>query len=464
MRKRDVCLLFAIAILILAACSPAPAPTRIPEPSPTSQATQLSVTATASATTQASAPTVAAQEAHSQASQLKAPTPAPAQPTTLTIWHQWSSDDLIAIDQVIQDYQSSHPNLTINLSRPADLASALAIAVPAGQGPDVIDWTNDQIGDQAHQGNIIPLSDMNVVKDMLAGIYEPAALEAVTWQNKIWALPESETGLALVYNKDLVKDEYLPQEPFNFADLLDKATKFKTDTGAILVCNAGFGSSDATTAMYLAPIFFGFGIPGYINEDGKAYLDTPEALNAAKWLVDFAKVSQSADTQASCLSDFKDGKVGMWWTGPDSLAAIEAAKINYGILPMGKPFVTVKALMLTQNALNRGNASLALDFIRYMTSPDVQKKLAAINQSIPTASAVFQDPQINKIPVIGGYGAALASGVAMSPSLFAKAQWDPVGKAGMAIWTGSQPPGAALQDAQKAIEDAVVTIKKSLLN
>ena len=51
----------------------------------------------------------------------------------------------------------------------------------------------------------------------------------MTWQGKIWGLPETEEGIALIYNKDLVPDKYLPKDPTNFDDFLAKATAFATD-------------------------------------------------------------------------------------------------------------------------------------------------------------------------------------------------------------------------------------------
>ena len=62
-------------------------------------------------------------------------------------------------------------------------------------------------------------------------------------------------------------------------------------------------------------------------------------------------------------------------------------RINYGILPMGKPFVGIKTLMITKNAVDRGNAELALDIIKFFTSAEMQKKLALANKTIPANTA-----------------------------------------------------------------------------
>ena len=76
--------------------------------------------------------------------------------------------------------------------------------------------------------------------------------------DKIWALPETQEGIALVYNKAIVTEDYLPSDPTSFDDLLAKAKKFYEDKGIPLFCNQGFKGGDA---YHIAPVFFGFGVP-----------------------------------------------------------------------------------------------------------------------------------------------------------------------------------------------------------
>lgn len=149
----------------------------------------------------------------------------------------------------------------------------------------------------------------------------------------------------------------------------------------------------------------------------------------------------------------------MWWTGPWAIAGIEADGVNYGILPMGKPFVGIKTLMLSKNAVDRGNQEVALDVMKYFTSPDVQKKLALINKTIPAQTAAVNDPEVAKLAAVIGFGKALASGVPMANTPFAGAQWGPVADASVAVWNGSQTPADAMAAAQKAIEAAIAKMK-----
>lgn len=423
--------LLLIASFVLAACQPAATPTAAP-----------------------SEPTTAPSE----------PTSAPAEPTTpptaeqvtITIWHQWDGKYLEAITQAFKDYEASHPNVKIDLSKPEDVANALNVAIPAGEGPDIIGWANDKIGEQALQGNIVALNDFGINKAFLESVYTESGINGVTWMDTIWALPETMEGIALVANKALVTEEYLPKDPFAWDDLLAKAEKFYADKGIPLICNQGFGAEDA---YHMSPIYFGFGVPAYVDEDGNPYMDTPEALKAAEWLVKLKAVSLAENSYDICNAALQEGKVGMWWTGPWAIAGIEDAGIDYTIVSMGKPFVGIKTLMLSKNAVDRGKAEVALDVMKYFTSAEVQKKLALVNKTIPAQKAAIEDPEVAQLPAVAGYGKALAIGVPMSPSPFSSAQWGPVGRASAAIWTGAQDPQTALKEAQAAIVEAVAGMK-----
>lgn len=374
----------------------------------------------------------------------------------ITIWHQWDGKYLEAITQAFKDYEAAHPNVKINLDKPEDVAPALNVAIPAGEGPDIIGWANDKIGEQALVGNIVALDDYGITKGFLQSTYEPAAVAGVMWKGKIWALPETQEGIALVYNADLVTAEYLPTDPLDFNALLAKAEKFQQDTGKVLICNQGFGGADP---YHLAPIYFGHGVPSYVDDEGKGYLNTPEMIAGGEFLLKLKQFSLNENSYEICMAALKEGKVGMWWTGPWAIAGVEESGINYDIAAMGRPFVGIKTLMMTKNAVDRGKTEVVLDVMKYFTSAEVQKKLALVNKTIPAASAALKDPEVAQLKTVVGFGKSLNLGVPMSPSPYSSAQWGPVGDASVAIWTGAQTPAEAMAAAEQALEAAIAAMK-----
>lgn len=349
------------------------------------------------------------------------PTATTAAPVNITIWHQWSGDYLTAIQAVFTQYMADHPNVTIVLDAPQDVTSALQVAIPAGQGPDIIGWANDQIGKQAVQGNIVDLGTLGVTQDFLKSTYEPAAVNGVVWQGKVWALPESQEAIALVYNKKLVSAADFPTDPMDFTGLLDKAKAYAAaNPGKYLVCNQGLGGADP---YHEAPIYFGFGVPSYVDDTGKVYLNSPEATKAATWIKDFSAYAPKEASNDICQAGITGGTFAAWWTGPWAIANLEKAGIDYGILPMGKPFVGIKTLMITKNAVDRGTAAVALDIIKYYTNAANETTVALANKTIPANTAAFNDPQIQALATIKGFGGSANLGVPMANTPYADAQW-----------------------------------------
>ncbi len=440
--KHALIALFIAAAMLLAACGggqPAAQPTAAPAEQPTAAPAEQPTAAPAEQPTTAPA---------------EQPTAAPAQQVTIRIWHQWDGAYLTAIEQAFRDYEAANPNVKIDLSKPEDVSNALNVAIPAGEGPDIIGWANDQIGQQALVGNIVALNDYGITEEFLRSTYEPAAVNGVIWQDKIWALPETQEGIALIYNKAVIGNMSLPT---SLDELLTMAKEFRAaNPDKTLVCNQGFGGNDA---YHVAPIYFGYGVPSYVDDEGNVYVNTPEMIKGGEWLAEMSKVSFSEQSYDICKAALAEGKAAMWWTGPWAIAGIEQDGVDYGILPLGKPFVGIKTLMLTRNAVERGNAEVALDIMKYFTSAEVQAKLALTNKTVPAATAALQNPEVAALPTLAGFGAALNLGVPMANTPFASAQWGPVGEASVAIWTGAQSPADALAAAQQAIEAAIMQMK-----
>ena len=147
-----------------------------------------------------------------------------------------------------------------------------------------------------------------------------------------------------------------------------------------------------------------------------------------------------------------------------SLAALALVLVSPSNLTI--PLVSIGSLvflallgMITKNAVDRGTAETALDIIKYFTNQANETQVSLVNKTIPANSAALNDPQIQALATIKGFGTALALGIPMANTPYAGAQWGPVGDATNAIWSGSQTPEEALAAAQTAMETAIAGMK-----
>jgi len=387
---------------------------------------------------------------------------APPASKEITIWHGWDGLYIETILERIKIFEAEHPGLTVELVSPGELEEDLDALITAGDGPDILSGANESIGIHANDRTIVDLESLGIDKAFLESTYEPAAVEGVVWRNKIWALPESMTGIALVYNKALLTSEYLPADPLDFDRLLENAQAFTAAyPGKYLICSPGLGGRDA---YYAAPIYFGFGVPKFIDDQGQVHIDSPEAIRAGDFIAELSNAAPEEASEEICASLFAEGGAAARWTGPWAIQSIEDSGIDFGILPLGRPYVDIQVLMITQNAVERGNADIAKDLIQFLTNTSSSKVLTLANGTIPANTAALNDPEVQALEVVSGFGRAFQLGVPIPASPYADAQWEAIGEATYAIWTGDQTPEEALSTAQAAAENRIEEIRSGTVN
>ncbi|MEA3397755.1 MAG: extracellular solute-binding protein, partial [Chloroflexota bacterium] len=212
------------------------------------------------------------------------PTATPVPPTLVTIWHDWPRAHEAAYTALVAEFNAAHDDVRIKLVQVESLDAALEVALPAGEGPDVLAGTQEQLGRRALAGEIAPL-DATFDMEYLERTFEPAAARAVVWDGRVWGIPETQDGIAPIYNRDL-----LSAIPDDFATLLEEAQAFRAaNPDRYYLCNQGLGQSDA---YYAAPIYFGHGMDkygGYVDDQGNVYLNTEESYAAGAWIKNFSE-------------------------------------------------------------------------------------------------------------------------------------------------------------------------------
>jgi arabinogalactan oligomer/maltooligosaccharide transport system substrate-binding protein len=414
-------------------------------------------------TTAAAAPTNTTAAAAGGAATATAPPPTPVSlgdpskaKTTITIWHSWASDYLAPKAAIFADYVAQHPDVAIKLLSVPDLNTKVQNAVPAGVGPDIIAWVDDQIGTNVLVGAIDPLDGKGgITQDYLKSLYPDVAVNAVTFNNQIYALPETLEAITFIYNKDLISEDQIPK---NTTDLVAKMKDYNSK-------NPGkyFVVWDPNNAYTNAPWLYGAG-GQYVDAQGTAHLDSPQALATAQFIRSLQGTMPKDIDGNAADALFNDGKAAIELTGPWRVNGLQKQGMKFGLakIPMvdfgdkgpARPFVGVKNLMLAHGSKN---PDVAVDVMKFYTNADNLQKMAKQTGEVPAAKAAAQ--ALSSDPVVQGFNAQAVDGVPLPNTPYMGALWDPAAKAWTALWTGTDDPKAIMTAAQAAATAALAKMK-----
>jgi arabinogalactan oligomer/maltooligosaccharide transport system substrate-binding protein len=201
---------------------------------------------------------------------------------SLTIWTNPEIEPFIKA--VTPAYEKEH-NIDIKIVG-MDMVDAdykHSLDGPAGIGPDILYGPHNDVGDKSAQGLFAPLKISQKTMDSIV----PSAIEATTFKDNLYILPDSMSTTFLIYNKDLV-----PNPPGTWDEMLSIIKDSKFD-------NKGDGSLGML--WNLSDFYFSAGIlwaaGGYVFGDNNTNpsdigLNSPGAVEGAKYIQQIYKLCQ----------------------------------------------------------------------------------------------------------------------------------------------------------------------------
>jgi multiple sugar transport system substrate-binding protein len=263
-------------------------------------------------------------------------TPKPPEPVTITYFtFSAAPDHLEDLDQMIQIFEQTHPNIKIEVeTAPWDeYFIKLQTLIAGGTAPDVFELNYENFVSFAARGVLLdldPLANADAAFD--AGTFYPRAYGAFNFNGMQLGLPETFSTVVLFYNKDLFDQAGLsyPAPDWTWDDAV-AAAKELTDADA------------GVWGLYSPIQFWEFYKKAaqngceFFNEDQTAVtLNSPECAKALQTMVDFVVEDgvMPGDAEMGGVADgdmFKAGQIAMDVTGIWMFAAFEDAPFEWDI-------------------------------------------------------------------------------------------------------------------------------------
>ena len=318
-------------------------------------------------------------------------------------WQYTFAQRVQAIDELIKRFEAANPGIKVKHTHVPydDFRVKIAAAIPAGQGPDVVQLFYGWLQDYLKAGLLQPLP---------AGAFSSAEIETeffpIVQQMKIdgkyYALPTAVRSLALFWNKALFKEAGLDPErpPATLDELVDYARKLtkRSPNGDLLQAGLTIDMGGQDHHWLREVLIRQFGGAPYSADRKTVAYNTDAGVAATQWYIDLAAKQRVG--QIGFLTDgvtaFRSGKAGMTIDGSFRLGALDGQKgLQYGVaeLPARSGIksnfasywvngITTKATGAKQDA--------AVKFVKFITTPEAMELWMNTVGELPARKSVAE--------------------------------------------------------------------------
>ena len=369
----------------------------------------------------------------------------------------YSPNTPVLYQEAIDDFQAANPNIKITLENVSwDLAHEKLIGwITSGDVPDISVIGPKWLPELMRLDGLQPF-DPYVSQDFLAN-FPDSLLKPLTFDGKIYSIPEALSTRLMYYRKDLYEKAGFTEPPKTWDDFMkvSKAVNNPPDMYGFSIQ----GSGDETVWYYS---YFMLGVGGYFTDDkGNWALNQPANVEALQYEVELAKTVGPPDVTAIAQETvqglFTSGKAASYWGPPWTLPAIDQSiRPNVGLADYptksGKP-----APLFIQDSFalfkNAKHPTEAVKFLEFWNQDKYQVKFNQTESLIPVTNSAGKDPAFANDPALQRFVASIP----YARSYPIKDGWETVNvavrEAVQAALLGTDPQ-KALDDAQAKVENA----------
>lgn len=339
----------------------------------------------------------------------------PAHAVEIEYWQYFFEARVTAMDTLIENFEKANPDITVTTNQfpYADYRTKVAAAIPAGEGPDVVQLFYGWLNDYEEAGLIQPLP---------LDSFDPAAIEAEFFpmvqamkrDGQYMALPTAVRSLALFYNERLFDEAGIEAPPTTLDELVEVAGKLTKRDGAGNLTQIGLtsGMTAQDHHWFREVLVRQFGGQPY-SDDGKSVAYDSEAGRAAlQWYTD---LEQTHGVTESTFMDepqaaFKGGRAGMHIDGSFRIGALEKTRgLKWGVaeLPTGPDGSASNYSSYWVNAITSKaegeKYDAAVKFMQYITSDEAMQIWLETVGELPAKQSAALTDENRADPVYGPF-------------------------------------------------------------
>lgn len=370
---------------------------------------------------------------------------------TITWWGTERGRDTAAARdlhfQLARAYEESHPNtqIAVALFPSRGFGTRILTSVAAGEAPDL--WYHYFAADTATQGfmeDLTPYIESSGIDPTES--WFPIAQHRAVYDGRYYGIPRDATAGVIAYNKDIfdAAGESYPEEGWTLADYREKAlalTDIDKDIYGLGAIVGGAGAFQWSSFSYNMGVDF-------LSPDGSevvGYMDTPEALEAFRYIFDLTATDQvtapvGMQEQFGELV-FVSGQVAMQHISTWELDAInEQADFDWGVVSPPRYDENTEGVAWTDSYVyNIWNGSpykqRTWEFLAWLTGPEAAQIIADSGVWTPAVPSVWEDMGWDEDSVMSVFWNELQKETRIPNYLRSQYYWDCVGDVFYDAWS-----------------------------
>jgi len=315
-------------------------------------------------------------------------------------WQYFFDARVTAMEQLIENFEAANPDITVTMTHfpYADYRTKVAAAIPAGEGPDVVQLFYGWLNDYKAANLIQPLPSDAFNADTIDEEFFPM-VSAMREGDNYWALPTAVRSLALFYNTRLFEDAGSDGPPETLDELLEIGTKLTERDGAGNLTQAGLtmGMTAQDHHWFREALVRQFGGEPYLDDYRTVNYNTPEGIEAMEFYVGLGEeegigaIGFMDEPQAA----FKAGRAGMHIDGSFRIGSLNKTRgLKWGVteLPATTDGVRSNYSSYWVNAITTKAAGekfdAAVQFMQYVTSDEAMQIWLDVVGELPAKPSV----------------------------------------------------------------------------
>jgi multiple sugar transport system substrate-binding protein len=301
-------------------------------------------------------------------------------------WQYFFKERVEAMDALIKQFEAANPDIKVKQTTfpYADYQTKVAAAIPAGEGPDLV---------QLYYGWLAQYMKAGLLQKLPSDAFNAAEIDRdffpivrnMKIDGEYYALPTAVRSLALFWNKKLFKDAGLDPEkpPQTLDELVEMAHKLtQRDAAGNLVVEGMTADLTMQDQHWVREVLVRqFGGQPYSDDNRTVAYDDAAGIKAVSWYADLIRKEKVAEI--GFLTDqptaFKSGKAAITIDGSFRLGAFDGQKgLEYGVAELpaynGKRsnFSSYWVNGITSKAKD-AKRDAAVKFLKFVTTPEAME-------------------------------------------------------------------------------------------